>query len=138
MYVEEKKLSEAEIDEVGKILLDAADYIERHGWCQKAYQNGLGNVCIIGALSQVVQWPDDRQGRVIMEISPRLKKYLGATRVDNWNDALGRTKEQVVAALRGAARPMLPTPAIAQKWPVVRGGRSTLGLRKWLGFGIKP
>jgi hypothetical protein len=110
MYVEEKKQGEVEIDEVGKILLDAADYIELYGWCQKAYQNGLGNVCIMGALLHVVQWPDHLQGWEITGILPRLTKYLGVTRVDNWNDAPGRTNEQVVAALRGAAR----TPATAR------------------------
>jgi len=34
MYVEEKKSGETNIDEAGEILLEAADYIERHGWCQ--------------------------------------------------------------------------------------------------------
>jgi hypothetical protein len=129
MYVEEKKPGETEIDEAGKILLDAADYVERHGWCQNEFQNGFGSVCIMGALLHVVQWPDHLQGRGITEILPRLTKYLGVTRLDNWNDAPGRTNEQVVAALRGAAQPRLPTPAIA--------GRSTLSLRKWFGFGIK-
>jgi hypothetical protein len=125
MYVEEKKLGETEIDEAGKILLDAADYIERHGWCQNVYANEFGNVCVMGALLHFVQWPDYPEGRA-KEIMPRLTKYLGVTRVDNWNDAPGRTKEEVVAALRGAAR----TPASAH-------GRSTLSLRKWFGFGIK-
>jgi len=34
----------------------------------------------------------------------RLLEYLGQRGVSNWNDYPGRTKEQVVAALRGAAR----------------------------------
>jgi hypothetical protein len=104
MYVEEKKPGETEIDEAGKILLDTADYIERHGWCQNVYQNGLGNVCIMGALSRIVHRPVQLPEGRIMEILPRLTKYLGVTRVDSWNDAPGRTKEQVVDALRGAAR----------------------------------
>ena len=102
MYVEEKKLGETEIDGAAKILLDAADHIERHGWCQNVYTNGLGDVCIMGTLLQVVQWPDYLEGRA-KEVFPRLKKYLGVTRVDDWNDEPGRTKEQVVAALRGGA-----------------------------------
>ena len=52
MYVEEKKLGETEIDGAAKILLDAADYTERHGWCQNVYTNGLGDVCIMGTLLQ--------------------------------------------------------------------------------------
>jgi membrane-bound lytic murein transglycosylase B len=38
MYVEEKKLGETNIDNVGKVLLEAADYIEWHGWCQQSPQ----------------------------------------------------------------------------------------------------
>ena len=72
-----------------------------------------------------MQWPDYLEGRA-KEVFPRLKKYLGVTRVDDWNDEPGRTKEQVVSALRGAAR-----------MPKITPGRSTLGLRKWFGFGIK-
>jgi hypothetical protein len=59
-------------------------------------------------------------------LSKYLNSSLPALALEVWNDARGRTKEQVVAALRGAAL----TPAIAH-------GQSTLGLRKWFGFGIK-
>jgi len=127
MYVEEKRQGEeVKIDEVGKILLEAADYIEQHGWCQKVYQNGLGNACIMGALLRVARTTSG-DGKIMS----RLRKYLGVTSLENWNDASGRTKEQVVAALRGAARPRLPTPAIAQMangpWRPVPPGSTEVG-----------
>ena len=111
MYLEEKKLGETEIiDEVGKILLEAADYIERHGWCQNVYQNGLGNACVMGALLQVVR-TTSRDGKSLS----RLRKYLDVTSLENWNDAPDRTKEQVVEALRarGAAADASNRPQMA-------------------------
>ena len=119
MYVEEKKPGETEIDEAGKILLDAADYIERHGWCQGAHENGQGEVCAMAAIYHCYRRGD-------LTAMRRLQNYVGSRYVGDWNDAPGRTKEQVVEALRAAART-----------PVIDHGRSTLGLRKWLGFGIR-
>jgi len=135
MYVEERKLGETEIDEAGKILSDAAEYIVRHGWCQCVVENPNGAVCALGAICHAT---NDMIAQRLLAFSPpntlaRLKKVIGIARLDEswhdiqkWNDAPGRTKEHVVAALRGAAR----TPAITH-------GRSTLGLRKWFEFGIK-
>jgi hypothetical protein len=109
MYVEEKKQGETNIDDVGKVLLDAADYIERHGWCQHIYQDHAGKVCAAGALLHVAI-PDTYHPTVREKASlallalAKLKKYLGTDWIGSWNDMRGRTKEQVVAALRGAAR----------------------------------
>ena len=113
MYVEEKKLGETNIDNVGMVLLEAADYIEWHGWCQDRVESPGGAVCALGAICHAT---NDLVAQRLLAFSPpnilaRLKKVIGVARLDeswhdiqNWNDAPGRTKEEVVAALRGAAR----------------------------------
>jgi len=106
MYVEEKKPGEANIDEAGKILLEAADYIERLGWCQGVHENGQGEVCAMGAICHCYRGGDltrRRQNGDLVAIH-RLQNYVGPSYVGDWNDASGRTKDQVVAALRAAAR----------------------------------
>ena len=112
MYVEEKKLGEPEIlDEVGKILLDAADYIERKGWCQRVNSNIGGEVCAWGAIAIVLEVSPDFHVLTHTEQRALVKlvDYLGGGvrlvgEIVRWNDTPGRTKEQVVAALRAAAR----------------------------------
>ena len=107
MYVEEKKPGEDNIDEVGEILLEAANYIERHGWCQFRLATKEGEVCARGAIRRVLDISTDEVQVLTREEAKaiwRLFEYLGQRSVSNWNDYPGRTKEQVVAALRGAAR----------------------------------
>ena len=121
MYVEEKKPGEDNIDEVGKILLEAANYIERHGWCQFRLATKQGEVCARGAIRRVLDISTDEVHVLTCEEAKalgRLLEYLGQrglsdwndypgrtkAEVSFWNDYPGRTKEQVVAALRRAAR----------------------------------
>ena len=75
------------------VLLDAADYIEEYGWCQYRWQDGE-KVCALSAISVTA-------GRNLEAIG-RLRKFLGG-RIDTWNDTVGRTKDEVVAALRACA-----------------------------------
>ena len=111
MYLEEKKLGETNIDNVGKILLEAADYIERRGWCQHTPEGHAGKVCAVGALLYVatnmnhpVWGPVWGMSSLALLASARLGKYLGTDGIESWNDTLGRTEDEVVAALRAAAR----------------------------------
>ena len=39
-----------DLDEIGKILWDAADYIEQAGWTQHALETPNGRVCMLGAI----------------------------------------------------------------------------------------
>lgn len=105
-----------------EILNKAADVIEERGWHKGDFVSsvgfdGSGCVCVLGAINVAV-------GEVpyaVFEIGDRdertdaarvLAEYLGlvlrdgdVTEVgDRWNDAEGRTKDEVVAALREAAR----------------------------------
>lgn len=81
-----------------QVLLDAADYIEAHGWCQNALEDHDGSVCVLGAIKAV--------GGVITGFSLlahcALNSHVGGTFV--WNDAPGRTSTEVCAVLREVAR----------------------------------
>jgi hypothetical protein len=77
------------------VLLAAADLIEQKGWTQRAYKDENG-YCIVGALLEI-------NGRgwnqAIFEISGHLHQQTSS-----WNDAPGRTKEEVVRTMREVAR----------------------------------
>jgi len=66
-----------------------------------------GELCARGAIRRVLDISTDEMhflAREEAKVLWRLLEYLGQRGVSNWNDYPGRTKEQVVAALRGAAR----------------------------------
>ena len=79
-------------------LLDAADYIEEHGWCQYEPANRKGAVCAVGALMAVSSSPS-----IKLDAIELVKLVIGQWHIPNWNDAPERTKEEVVSALRAAA-----------------------------------
>lgn len=84
--------------------LKAADYIEQHGWCQQVLQDMDGRVCLLGALSFVASG-SLCSVRLVGQVGRYLKR-TGLTKRGTavvWNDKPGRTKEEVVAVLRGAA-----------------------------------
>jgi hypothetical protein len=83
------------LDQVSLNLLAAAEYIEKHGWCQKRASNSLGQVCLFGALNRVTNNLSNSE-------YDRVYKVLNDQPI-NWNDEPGRTKEEVVNALRKAA-----------------------------------
>lgn len=90
---------------------EAADIIERNGWTQGDYHRPDGS-------KPPRDWPVDTTGALNLalgadtpshDIQPdssaevALMRYLGIEYVPGWNDAEGRTVEEVIAALRGAA-----------------------------------
>ena len=77
-------------------LLDAADYIETHGWCRGMARMGSA-VCVLEALVQVAPC---RDGHAWM----RLAEHLNVGSVVGWNDCPGQTKANVVATMRAVAR----------------------------------
>jgi hypothetical protein len=76
-------------------LLDAAQYIREHGWCQRTIRDEEGRVCLIGALQSVEGWENS--------VAPTMLRRIISC-IPSWNNAPGRTKEEVIAALEGAAR----------------------------------
>lgn len=90
------------LDPVQKILLDAADHVEVNGWFRigsKPYRSdGADPVCALVAIDRCgdICSPFGRQA---ME---RFSRYVGGSTTE-WNDQPGRTKDEVVSALREAA-----------------------------------
>src|SRR5882672_8803346 len=85
-------------------LLNAADYIDQKGWCQKKTHDPNGEVCLWGSLLAVTEGLDK-----YYHTAPRAAKlynmvieHLG-TRPDRWNDDPVRTKTEVTALLRNLA-----------------------------------
>jgi len=107
MYVDEKKSGEAvAVDEIGQVLLKTLDYIDKYGWCQHSFHNCNGNACIIGAMDRIGIY-----NPLIFMAQVRLKSYLGIGNsavppqgtIITFNDAAGRTVEEVRETLLGAA-----------------------------------
>lgn len=96
---------------------DAIAHIEEHGWCQGVEVNKTGAVCAYGAFGlATVEWTNeipvrhgshDRQ-RVFTVRQREILELMGipfATHtVVSWNDADGRTKDEVIDALTRAAK----------------------------------
>jgi len=108
MYLDTEKYKEpAAAPEQDKVLLDAADIIERRGWHRGSYESGYGAVCALGAINIAANGAALKFGPSSNDAVVRMTHYLVQTGyedgVHSWNDQPGRTKEEVVAALRAAA-----------------------------------
>lgn len=86
------------LDTPARILLDAADYIEKHGWVQETLRDIDGRVCLLGALISVAGSGDVwHRARVL------LADYLRPHGVPAWNDNFCCSKQQAIDTLIGAA-----------------------------------
>lgn len=107
------------------LLLRAADYIESHGWAQNSVCTETGAVCLRGAILAAqgmhmkqshVWWGD--ASIVAQHASHAVAQYLTRTgRVNStargdeevlWNNARERTGEDVLNAMRAAAKDARP------------------------------
>lgn len=91
---------------VAKILNGAADYIEKYGHCKGHFQDGTGACCTLGAMRLQTEYRISwawGEGSVAA-FSKHIKNGWGEAGIANWNDAPERTKEEVIAALREAAK----------------------------------
>lgn len=98
---DESIVKHLEIDSVGTVLLKAAAYIEEHGWCQNSLITDDGKVCAMGAIHMIcggglLPCP------TFYAAKERLEQCTESL-LSKWNDTPGRTKEEVIAALRAAA-----------------------------------
>ena len=87
-----------------EVLLKAADIIEEKGWYQGNMIGPKGELCMLGALNVASDYSLEYFNvrtvvRDHLHISVKDKSFS----LSNWNDAPERTKEEVIAALRGAA-----------------------------------
>jgi hypothetical protein len=98
-------------DQVADVLDDAADLLERGQWIQHLESDGQGGRCAFGAIEAVAP---SRVYACCAE-SVLLHTVDRSGNIASWNDAPGRTKQQVLDAFRAAAkqermRPETPAP----------------------------
>jgi hypothetical protein len=95
-----------EIDEVGQIMLKAADYLETHRWGRGNFLLRNGAVCLLGALLKI----ETGKATGAEDLCPltnaaaeRIRKHVRWPAIP-WNDMYSRKKSEVIAALREAAK----------------------------------
>jgi hypothetical protein len=79
------------------VLLDAIKLIEKHGWVQGKRGHANIGYCAVGAVvnSTMDYWAS---GKAITAMEKQVPYGVAS-----WNDAPGRTKEEVIAMMRKAA-----------------------------------
>lgn len=98
--------------EPAEILAKAADVIETRGWHQGAFVDIDGAVCALGAIAVAAKLPvtwfscasSASSGEACDVLEDWLFDHYGTFSVTRWNDAEDRTADQVVTALREAAK----------------------------------
>lgn len=83
------------VDEIGEILLQAADLIEAKGWCRRLARSVEG-FCVFGAIYEISNGHYESPMRRLREVLP--------IQPIPWNDHICHSKEEAVAMLRLAAR----------------------------------
>jgi len=92
-------------DPAKKLLWDAADFLEAHDWTQQSYGDNNAH-CLVGAL-HVVEGTEYKSKTPTMARARKiLAKTIGvpSSKLTTWNDRRKRQKEEVIEALRKAAR----------------------------------
>jgi hypothetical protein len=92
-----------DLDETGLTLWAAAEYIELYGWVQGAgfspRDSMYPSVCALMAIEMVTEGNID----LMCSAVKRLQNHLHGGRIDAWNDAEVRTKQEVIDGLRQSA-----------------------------------
>lgn len=96
--------------DIAATLREAAQVLERDGWCQGTFHSHTGEHCAIGALATVTGL---RVNEIVPQDDPRFHRHraavgalcaqIGSRNIMGWNDATGRRREDVVKALLQAA-----------------------------------
>ena len=85
--------------QVAADLRAAADVLERDGWTQgRFYDRSTHARCAVGAIHYVV----NHKGVRAVQAREAFADHVGEMG-SSWNDAVGRTAAEVIAALRAAA-----------------------------------
>ena len=97
-------------EDIAEVLDQAHDILLADGWCQHKLHQETGEHCSVGAISETTRW------RYAIKIAaesalaehlglPRSTRWhLACERIIPWNDAPGRTIDDVLDAFRGAAK----------------------------------
>jgi hypothetical protein len=96
-----------DLDETGHVLWKAAEYLEEYGWIQGT---GFSDryltrpaACAMGAIEMAANASTKSYDLLWVSAMDRMQNYLHGERIHSWNDAEGRTKEEVIDTLRQAA-----------------------------------
>lgn len=81
-----------------QVLRATADILRRDGWCQKFPELDNGRKCILGALSTLKLTEEEW-----FHAHKRLADATGCYSIASWNDAHGRTFDEVLSLLERAA-----------------------------------
>lgn len=96
------------LDNVGLVLWRAADNCEKRGWLQNSWGRPGGPQCLGGhietAANELGLSVSELMGpeKTVISVVSQRNPIMGPT--VEWNNAPGRTKEEVITALRNAAR----------------------------------
>jgi hypothetical protein len=85
------------------MLSAAADLIEEYGWVQGKYGDEEIGFCAMGAVYMYVAAAGNATDDGSVAVN-RLAVSLGYNSVAYWNDNIAQSKEEVITALRKAAR----------------------------------
>jgi hypothetical protein len=92
----DKRWDKPQVDAIGKIILDAADRLDRDGWCRGTYHDECGRHCVEGAFFRNINVKE------IREAVKRVSRYLGMS-PQRWNDTICVSGKEASAMLRQAA-----------------------------------
>jgi hypothetical protein len=81
------------LPEPTKNLINAKRLIEERGWCQNIGEDAAGRHCILGAMHRV-----GALNTIEMNAMRRALDLPGNNGIDHWNNAIGRTKQDIFAA----------------------------------------
>ncbi len=98
-----------QLTEHGKIYLEAANLLEKKGWCQNHSSNKFDQICLAEALHRSVYGSQEMVNTTTVSDKwawrpylHALSKFIGEDAI-GWNDTPGRTKAEVIEKLREAA-----------------------------------
>lgn len=77
--------------------MKAWQLLEKYGWCQDSFCNALMERCALGAIFNVYKHTEP-----IEAARQRLMKVANTDNIACWNDSKGRTKRQVINAMKKA------------------------------------
>jgi hypothetical protein len=101
----------AHLDNVSRLLLKAADVMEKRGKCEGIRTGPLGSVCVLGALDHAGGWADGPEmygdhHPLWKKAVTRLALALGGTDCRDcveWNNDAERSGDEIISKLRAVA-----------------------------------
>ncbi|SRR5258706_10095137 len=104
------------LSENGQTLIDAANYLDEHGWCRGHAGEPGGSVCLYGAIAAVTGTAKFTGANYLLidTGNPNFGRFLAIQKLIEskerfpfgaayWNDKVAKSKEEVVAKLRELA-----------------------------------